>query len=120
VIVRFDLERDVVLFIKGNDPGVVHECGTHPRLVDRFRCGTDVRAQQSIDPLLCAPFALTGQRRVIVDHRLEGLVDAVFAPRLRDHFQFGIGRVAPFGGVIIADRPHFVQVERESAFAANR
>jgi hypothetical protein len=48
-----------------------------------------------------------------VDLRLEGFVDAVLRPRLRQRLQLDVGRVAPQFGVVSLDRAHLGQVERE-------
>ena len=90
VIVCFDFERQVVFVVEAHDTGVIDKGGAHPRAVDLFGGGADVRVEQAVDRLGCAVGA------GVVDVGFERLVDAMFAPRLRQHFEFDVGRFAAF------------------------
>ncbi len=110
-VVRFDLERQVVLFVEGDDARVVHEGRPHPGPVHALGGGADVRLEQAVH----SDAAL---RPGVVNQRLERLVDAVFAPGLRQHFQLGVGGVAAFRLKTGADGLHLGQVEGEAALGA--
>ena len=44
----------------------------------------------------------------------EGLVGAVFAPRLGDRFEFGVGRISALAVEVIADHHHLLGVETQA------
>src|SRR5262249_39068262 len=62
--------------------------------------------------------ALLRPRRVDVgDGRVEDLVLAVLAPRLRDALELGVGGLAPERPEVIARRAHLLHAEREDPLA---
>ena len=117
---RLDLKGHVPGVVEGDDAGVVHECRVDPRLVDPLGRRANVRLQQAVDRLR-ADVALgrAGGRAAVVDTGAEGLVDAVLAPGLRQHFQLGVGWLAAFALEVIADGAHLVQVQRQPPLRAD-
>ncbi len=112
-VMRLHLKGDVVLFIEGNNPGVIHKCRAHPRLVDLLGGRANICVEQAV-------YRVRAFRPGVINHRFERLMNAVFAPRLRQHFQFGIGRVALFLLEVIADGLHLAQVQRQPPLPADR
>ncbi len=49
----------------------------------------------------------------------EGLVDAVLAPGLSQHFQLSVGGVAPLAAVVGPDGAHLLQVEGQATLPAD-
>ena len=71
VIMRFDLENDIILIIKLNDACVVRENGDTPLRPNLLRRPLDVRLEQSINHLRLSPFFS------ILNHALKCFVDAM-------------------------------------------
>ncbi len=113
-VVRLHLERQVPFIGKLDDSGVIDECRYHPGLIHLLGGSPDIGFQDAVDLLRhrlrvgwCAMCG-TG-----VSHSgLERLMNAVFAPRLRQHFDFGVGRLTVGLVEVIANGSHLVDVQR--------
>ncbi|MBV6438181.1 MAG: hypothetical protein AELANPGJ_03480 [Anaerolineae bacterium] len=112
---RLDFERDIECVVERDDAGVVDESRAHPRLSELFGRGTNVRLEQAVDFLRdrLAVGRSAVRRAGVGDLGAEGFVYAVFRPRLRQHFEFDISRVALNLLEIRLNRAHLVEIERE-------
>ena len=104
VVVRLDLEADVVLVVEPDDAGVVAEDAHQPVAVQLARRLEDRLLEQVVDR---PPSKL--------DPALKRLVRAVLAPGLGQRLELAVGRVAAELGEVALDRLHLGQAERELA-----
>ena len=109
MVVRFNLDRNVKFVVEFDDARVVNERRTHPGFVDLVRGCHQVRFQHALNAR-----AVRGG-----NHGPERLVNAVFAPSLRDHLEFNVARISRFGNVISANRLHLREVQGEPSFTRN-
>ena len=106
---RLGLECNVEVVVETDEPCVVDKGAVYPRCVDRVGSRTQVLIEQAVDLLDC----LTRFVRYI-DGCPERLMSTVFAPRLCDRLDFGVGRVAPHSGEVTSHRLHLDQVQAKS------
>ncbi len=119
MIVRFDLEGDVVLVVEADDARVVLEnadapiveASIAPRLANLLRGSEDRFFEHVVE----APLPL---RAAIGDSAGERLVAAMLAPGLGNRFQLGVGGIAAQFAKVRLNRPHFDQRQIELPFAA--
>ena len=110
MVVGLDLERNVVVVVEGDDPGVVDKRRTQPRWIERLR-GLTQRRKQAI---VKADGDLAVGRGVgEVDASPEGLVHTVLGPGLGEGLEFGVGRRTSLASEVRLDRLHLGEVERE-------
>jgi hypothetical protein len=116
VVVRLDLEHDVVLVVEPDHPGVVLEHAHAPiplaRLVADMFGGRENRLAEHV---LEMPLA---RRVAIVNPPGKRLVATVLAPGLRDRLQLDIGRVAIQRAEMGLDRLHLDQRQVKLPFTA--
>jgi hypothetical protein len=118
VIVRFNFEGQVVLFVEPHDPGVVAEHAHAPIVVaklmpDRVRGRKDRLLEHVFEP----PFA---GLVAIGDAAGERFVATVFAPGLGDCLQLSIGRIATQLFEMPLDRAHLQRLQVKLPLAAER
>ena len=104
MVVRLDLEADVVLVVEPNDAGVVAEDADQPVAAQLLGRGEDRLLEQVVDR---PPLEL--------DPPSQGLVRAVLAPGLGQGFELAVGRVAAEPGEVPLDGLHLGEAERELA-----
>ena len=116
MVVRFDLEADVLLVVKLDDAGVVLEDADAPVVRAKLAADLDRRAKHGLlEHVLEDPLALFV---AVADAAFERLVRTVLAPRLRDRFQFDVSRVSLLLNPVLFDRPHLGEAQIElSVFA---
>src|SRR5688572_11031314 len=98
MIVRFDLERDLVVTVEGDHPRIVPEGREYPRPVHRVGGGHDVRLQETLD--LQHFHALA----TVPDRRFERPMRAMLRPGLSDRLQLDVSRVSTQRIEVSADR----------------
>ena len=110
VVVRLDLDGEIQFVVEGDDAGVVHEDRPQPAGVQ-----LGGRPPQGVEQAVMARHlhpavgAGTGE----VDLRLEGLVDAVLRPGLRQGLELGIAGVAAARREVVPDGSHLRHVQRQ-------
>ncbi len=110
VVVGLDLERNIVVVVEGDDPGVVDERRTQPRWIEFLRDFTQRRKQAVVK----ADGDLAVGRGVRErDAGPERLVHTVLGPGLGEGLEFGVGGRTSLGGEVRLDRLHFGQIEGE-------
>src|SRR5215218_6920993 len=121
MVMRLHLEGEIPLVIECDDSGVIDKRGAKPRLAYAICRRPDVRIEKTVNRLRDG----RGVRRRamlwtnILNLGLECFVNAVFAPRLSEHFEFDIRWVARFIHIIGTNGLHFRQVERETAVSTH-
>src|SRR5438105_80374 len=111
MVVRLDLETDVILVVEAHDAGVVLEDADTPVVrpeppPDLLRRAEDRLLQEVVD----AP-------AVEIDLALERLVRTVLRPRLSQRLQLDVGRLAVLDAEVRLDGPQFRQVEGQLSVA---
>ena len=109
MVVRFGLKRNVELVVEPNQASIIDEGAVYPRSIDLVRRSSQELIQQTID--LLNDFA--GFVRDI-NRGAEGFVGAMFAPRLSDGLDLGVGWVAPDSCEVCAHCLHLDQVQAQS------
>ena len=107
VVVRLDLEADVVLVVEADDPGIVLEDRDAPGLVEFVRHPGDGGLQQIVDGLFA----------VVLDDSPEGLVHAVLGPRLGQGLEFDVRRLAAQRLVVLLNGLHLRQRQEQVRLA---
>ena len=118
MIVRLDLDANVVGLIKFHDAGVVLEDADAPIIgpeltSDRLRCREDGFLEHAFEATRAV---LVG----VFDAAAERLVRAMLAPGLSDGFQFDIRRIAVEFHEVRFDRPHLFEAQIELPDFAER
>ena len=110
VIVRLDLEADVITVVEAHDAGVVGEDADAPVVgaepaADLLRRPEDRLLEQIVEmPDAAVVFDE-------LDTALEGLVRAMLRPRLRQRLQLHVGRIAAQLAEMRLDGPHLGETE---------
>ena len=107
VVVGLDLERNIMVVVEGDDPGVVDERRTQPRWIEFLRDFTQRRKQAVVK----ADGDLAVGRDVRErDPGPERLVHTVLGPGLGEGLEFGVAGRTSLGGEVRLDRLHFGQI----------
>ena len=116
VVVRLDLDADVLLVVEFDDPRVVLKHAHAPVFAPQPPANFDRSGKHGF---LEQIFELDFTLAVAIQHPPpQRLVRTVFAPGLGDRFEFGVGGFAVLFGKVAADRLHFGQAQVELPFAA--
>ena len=107
MIVRLDLERDLMVAIEGNDTGVVPEGREHPGPVDLVGGRHDGGLQETPDQ------EIRRSGLAVMDRRLERPVRTVLRPGLGDGLQLDVGGVTALRRIVVAHGLQILQWERE-------
>src|SRR3989338_3077354 len=99
MIMRLDLETDVISLVKPYDTGIVLEDGYAPRSL-KLLCRLHYRLFKEI---IYAPFLSV---RFIIDKSAECFMSAVFGPCLRQCLELDIGRIPPESRKIFLNTAH--------------
>ena len=116
MVVRLDLEADVLLVVELHDTRVVLEDADAPVVLAEPPTNLDRGAEDGLfehvfeDPLTVFV--------AVADAALERLVRAVFAPRLSDRFKFDVGRIALLLDPVPLDRLHLGEAQVKLAVFA--
>ena len=118
VVVRFDFEADVVFVVELDDARVVGENADAEVVGAEVFADFDGRAEDRfLQHILEEDFAF---RAAVRNPPGERFMAAVFAPSLRDRFEFDVGRVAVEVLEMLPDRLHFDERQVELASLAER
>ena len=107
MIVRLDLERDLVVAIEGDDAGVVPEGREHPGPVHLVGGRHDGGLQETLDQ------EIRRAGLAVPDRRLERPVRTVLRPGLGDRLQLDVGRVTVLRRIVVAHGLQILQREGE-------
>jgi hypothetical protein len=107
MIVRFDLERDLIVLIEGDDTGVVPEGREHPRPVYLVGGRHDGGLQETQDQ------KIRRSGLAVPNRRLERPVGTVLRPGLGDGLQLDVGGVTTLRRKVVAHGLQILQREGE-------
>ena len=114
MVVRFDFETSVKLFVKRHHARVVFKNADTPIVVaQRFANRLSGCKDRFFEHVFVLPFVATGFAiggwALVVNATRQRFVTAVFRPSLCDGFQFNVGRVTTNRYKLIANGLHFDQ-----------
>ena len=116
MVVRLDLEADVLLVVELHHTGVVLEDADAPVVLAESPANLDRRAEDGLfEHVLEDPLTVFV---AVADAALQRLVRAVLAPRLSDRFEFDVGRIALLLDPVLFDRLHLGEAQIKLAMLA--
>ena len=116
MVVRFDLEADMLLVVELHDARIVLEDADAPIVLAEPLANLDRRAEDGLfEHVLEDPLTVFV---AVADAALQRLVRAVFAPRLSDRFEFDVGWIALLLDPVLLDGLHLGEAQIELAVLA--